>query len=279
MSYVWSASDIARIASFPALGRVLMLQCFFDDSGTHSGAKVVVWGGVVGIAEQFRDLEERWFKLLESPLPGKPPLKRFHLVDCRARRGDFIGYSDPESDHVEFLFRQIIEESAVIPVAAATDIRAWDRIISGKLRVAYRDAQYASMFQCVKRSFEYSEANLERRVSLAFDRGANTDAHKVLLSGVSKLSPHISDRFEEFYLPVKETPGLQAADMVAYYFYQHAAAHLADPNALPSPHFSHLLNNLPGDERNVQICEFYFFGENQIEEFKAHALRIRPELA
>ncbi len=82
MTVSWSAADIVRALRPPWDGPALMLQCYLDDSGTHGGAPVVVWGGVIGSVDQFGRLEDQWKRLLREPLPGKLPLKSFHLSHC-----------------------------------------------------------------------------------------------------------------------------------------------------------------------------------------------------
>ena len=80
-----SIENIARV-SFPRdrahKKLMLMLEAYFDDSGTHDGSDVIVWGGLLGTEEQWKVLNSAWRKLLKEPLPGKPFLKKFGLADC-----------------------------------------------------------------------------------------------------------------------------------------------------------------------------------------------------
>ena len=131
MTFQWTAKKIARIVRLPQHGVLAVLEFYLDDSGTHGEAPVVIWGGVVGTVEQFEFLEEKWNALLENPLPGKPPLEKFHLTECRGCRGEFEGYSRAESDRVQYLFRQIIIESGLMPVAYGTDTDAWNKLVVG----------------------------------------------------------------------------------------------------------------------------------------------------
>ena len=75
-----------------------MLEFYLDDSGTHRGSKAAVWGGVVGYAEYFDELESKWREMLACPCEGRPPIKQFHSSHLAAGKGEFMGYSDAERD-------------------------------------------------------------------------------------------------------------------------------------------------------------------------------------
>jgi hypothetical protein len=74
-----------------------MLTGYFDDSGAHAGSPAVVMAGLIGTDDQWEDFDKRWKALLREPLPGKPPLGAFHLVDCENRVGEFREYSRGQS--------------------------------------------------------------------------------------------------------------------------------------------------------------------------------------
>ncbi|MEZ5888895.1 MAG: hypothetical protein R3D52_00720 [Xanthobacteraceae bacterium] len=76
---------------------MVMLAAYFDDSGTHDRSRIVVWGGFLGTCEQWATFDQAWRKKLARPLEGKPPLKKFSVTDCQARRNEFEGYSVAES--------------------------------------------------------------------------------------------------------------------------------------------------------------------------------------
>ncbi len=106
-----------------------MLDCYFDDSGTHPGADVLVWGGIMGTAEQISDLADSWRKLLRAPLPSKPPLKQFHLSHCASANGEFVNYTPGERDAVRYQFRKAISDSEMEAIAFAVSVRDWDELV------------------------------------------------------------------------------------------------------------------------------------------------------
>jgi hypothetical protein len=102
-------------------GALLMLRAYFDDSGSHPDSEVVVVGGLIGNPAQWDEFERKWAALLAAPLPGKPPLKRFHLSACNAQDKEFSGYNETECDAITHDFRQILIETRVISTASSID--------------------------------------------------------------------------------------------------------------------------------------------------------------
>lgn len=221
MSVIWTAADVAEATRLPEAGRLLMIQWFFDDSGTHGNSAVVVWGGVVGTVPQFRFLEDRWNKLLANPPHGRKPLSKFSQSDCQSCRGEFIDYSFAESQHLQYLFRSIILQSGVVPVTFGTDVAAWNSCMNGALRRFMGSAESASFGQCAKFALELAEIN-KQKVSIVFDQGGISAIHHMLYDGASRLIPEGAKLSAISFLPVVGTPGLQAADIVANYFYVYA---------------------------------------------------------
>lgn len=247
----------------PRDGALLMLQCFFDDSGTHDGSKVVVWGGVAGTVEQFEELEQQWVAALANPPFGKPPIKKFSQSDCRACHGEFKGYNRAESDHLQYIFREIVINSNVVGVCYGVDVAAWDRHVTGRLREFIGGAESAAFGLCAKKAFEIADLN-EDKISMVFDQGRKTDLLQILYSAAGQHFPEAAKNAASTFMPVASTPGLQAADLIANYFYAYAKEYLLDSEAEADPHLLSLL-------ANSQVVDG-LMGEAQID-FMAQAMR------
>ena len=92
-------------------GMFAMLEFYFDDSGTHKGSRVAVWGGIAGYKEFLEELEIAWKAQLSHPCDGRPPIKAFHSSHLAASDGEFKSYSEAERDLTRYNFRKIIVEA------------------------------------------------------------------------------------------------------------------------------------------------------------------------
>jgi hypothetical protein len=70
------------------------------------------------IIEERLQFEVDWAEKLKDPAPGKPPLKKFHLSNCNARKGEFASYNRTEQNFVIREFRQIIINARLTSVAS-----------------------------------------------------------------------------------------------------------------------------------------------------------------
>lgn len=258
MSVIWPAADIARATRLKH-GSLLMLQCFFDDSGTHGGSKVVVWGGVVGTEEQFSKLEARWAETLASPPLGKQPLKKFSQSDCRACTGEFSGYTRAESDVMQHAFRQILIESSVVGVCNGVDVEAWDRIVTGKLRSHIGSAESAAYGLCCKQALQASIDN-EQKISIVFDQGRRSPILDLIYQGAQHFLPAAAKNVAATFMAVGATPGLQAADIVANHYYVYLRERLSGAPFKIDPHLesllthAHVVDGLMGEEQITHMA-------------------------
>jgi hypothetical protein len=230
MNAAWGVAQIARVILPRMAGggdAIIMSMGYFDDSGTHGSSEVVVWGGLMGTESQWLKFEKDWKAKLAEPLPGKPPLRRFHMADCMARDQEFRGYSDPEKNAVIHDFRQIILDAGVYGYAAAVVIADWNEILGGKSYGRFGDADFFCMNLCVMHAARFARDFTEDRfISLVFDdRKEHTEANRLVLSIFEEAyNTHRGD--EDIagisFLPNTKFVPLQGADMIAWETYNHA---------------------------------------------------------
>ncbi|QAY75144.1 hypothetical protein [Sphingosinicella sp. BN140058] len=216
-----------------------MLEAYFDDSGTHNGSRVVVWGGLVGHAQSFAHLDAEWQRLLACPDPQLKPLKAFHLYSCVHRTGEFEGYTQGASDLVRSRFRTAIIESGVAAVACGVDIREWDHQVTGHLRELVGGAERCAFGLCVKLSVEMAGSENEQ-LNAHFDRAREGYVLNVI-EGARLLYPDANHLFGTSFCPVNAYTGLQAADTVAYESYAFLRDMLSSEKSDPGPHLRHLI--------------------------------------
>jgi len=225
---------------------MITLRMFSDDSGTHATSPVVVIGTLIGDVAQWRQFETEWGAELAAPLKGKkPPLKKFHLVDCNAREGEFQGYTDGEQDAVIHDFRQIIIKADLLSTSAAIDKVAWDELVVG----SHQDRLGDALDHCVCHAIEETiriavEHPQGDNVAVVFDRGMWLPK----LDRVTEPFTHPLGRPRIVSInavAVADSYPLQGADIVATENYWHAAMWLElGDTAQPRPHLQHYLNHM-----------------------------------
>jgi len=221
---------------------IAVFGAFFDDSGTHAGSPVVAMGGLLGTAEQWDVFATAWSERLASPLPGKTPLKQFHLSPCRAGDGEFRDYNQAERDHLTYLFRRIILDIDFVTVAAAADKMAWDEFSASYPNVLGDPLEYCFV-KCVDTIVDVIRRHKPwEKVYIFFDQATRphlVDFAKLYLMQTEKY-PEL-DGFS--FAPVAKVVALQGADMIATETYQYGQEWLREGRgAVANPHFREFLS-------------------------------------
>ncbi|MGM4927670.1 DUF3800 domain-containing protein [Tardiphaga sp. 619_E2_N8_5] len=208
-----------------------MLGAFFDDSGTHDGSQVVAIGGLLGTDHQWDVFEQGWNEVLKAPLPGRPPLKHFHLTECRNGTGDFRGFSQAERDHLTYRFRQVILTTGMVTVAVAVDKVVWDELITEELGEHYETALGFCFFKCIEEVTNIIRARRPGEpIDMYFDAGTE-DRLGEFARRFRDVRPFMWREIECLsFAPVKRVVALQGADMVAYETYTYAIESLRNPD-------------------------------------------------
>jgi hypothetical protein len=218
---------------------ILVLAAFFDDSGTHPNSPVVALGGLLGTEEQWNAFGVAWAELLDNPLPGKPPLKKFHLSPCRAAEGEFKTYSHVERDRITHLFKHVILDIGLVTVAAAVNRIAWNELVVGDIAAELDGGPEQLCFvKCVDAVFQIIRVRKPgQRIIIAFDQGIRPQ-----LELWARFYKTQSDKYPELagigFAQVSEVLALQGADLIATETYQYAQAWLRNPvEPKANPHF------------------------------------------
>jgi hypothetical protein len=223
----------------------IMLHCFFDDSGTHAQSELAVWGGVVGATGHVAKLDAAWQSLLSEPLPGKAPIRKFGVGDCRWAEGDFQLYSPPERDWTRNRFRSTILDSGMKPFAFGVDRRAWDRIVTGDMREAYATGASGVAFSgCADIAVRLAAYMPGSHMLCVFDQGQRSAENESLLVDASARAKAHGVGVTFTFAAVKDVVGLQAADTIATEHYWYGCDRQKDPEAPLPPHLRHLVTSV-----------------------------------
>ncbi len=242
---------------------MIQIRAAYDDAGTHKNSEAVVIGELIGSAEQWDRFERAWAAKLAQPLPGKPPLSKFHLAECNSKAGEFVSYSEAEQNAVIHDFRRIIIDAKLTSVAAAIEKRAWDELVvepysatlgSQADRPLIPLSEFPRPPLALGRCLENSIAQTIRIaigpatpgavISAVIDQGIrNIDTQKVV-DGFGR-PPWNSHMPDIDWAQVTNSLPLQGADIVATESYWHAIQVLRKGvGAQPRPHLRHYLDNM-----------------------------------
>ncbi|WP_315734119.1 hypothetical protein [Bradyrhizobium sp. SZCCHNR1093] len=215
-----------------------MLAAYFDDSGTHPDSPVVAFGGLLGTEEQWNVFETAWRALLENPLPGKPPLKQFHLAPLRAKRGEFEGYSLAERDRLNYLFRHVILDIGLVTFAVAVDRIAWNKLVVGPMVEEVAPPEALCFVKCVDSVLATCRFRKPGQpLVIVFDQGVRRQ-----LEIWGRFYKSQREKYPEIagigFATVSEVLPLQGADLIATESYQFAQEWLKSPDGpKANPHF------------------------------------------
>jgi hypothetical protein len=167
-----------------------------------------------------------WGEKLQAPSPGKEALRRFHMTDCKAGSGEFLGWSRTATEYLVHELVDIILRCGLYSDGAAISRKDWDELVTGNLRGALGDAEGYSMRIAFVRASKWARALDSNNLAFVFDgrQQREQEGRRIyqLFDEFSKIEPNavtpVSFKFADSYriLP------LQGADLLAWEQYQYA---------------------------------------------------------
>lgn len=244
----------------------MMMECYFDESGIHDGAKVCVVAGYYGTQIAWRKFEDQWKKVLRDypEITDGFHAKRFFAKNENKERLDgYAGWSDDKAN--KFLERlvQCTLRNRIFPIGYAVmvadflglplETRQWftgarfSKLDGSAETNGCPNKPYYLPFQfCALKAAQLSNAE-KLHYFVGIDRtfhGYAAELYNFLMID-ERMEPEMRNRLGGTLLnpPAKETPGLQAADLLANRMYRAALKKLADPNSPDSQFLVKLLKN------------------------------------
>jgi hypothetical protein len=207
-----------------------MLIAYFDDSGTHTNSDVVIWNGLFGNHYQWEYFDKLWAAKLQAPSPGKGPLKRFHMTNCYAGDGEFLGWSRTATDYLVHELVDIILQCGLYSNGAAISRRDWDDLVTGNLRTALGDAEGYSLRMAFVRALKWAREMGSNNLAFVFDGRKEREKEgkrlfelfehfsKIESAAVAPISLEFPDSYR--------TRPPQGADLLAWHQYRYAIEYL-----------------------------------------------------
>lgn len=201
-----------------------MLTAYFDDSGTHSGSEITLLAGLFGHKNQWDHFNKLWRKRLDESVPGKPPVTRFHMVDCFGSFNEFAGWNRTETTFFAKELSDIIFRCGLWGCSSAIAPKPWDRYITGDLRRASGDAEGGCVRVCFNTTLQWAaEFSGASHIAFVFDdRPRRKKEYEAVYQVYSdyrhamKLKPELVSLT---FANARNVLPLQAADLVAWEVY------------------------------------------------------------
>lgn len=219
-----------------AVGRARGYKALFDESGIHDRAPICVIAGYVGTMNEWKRFEALW-----GPYANEPGFhaKRFFASDPAGRR---VPPYDEWSDEIaqRYLRRLLdsITSLKLYPVGTLVDVRAFRQYSQDERRFltggymktlgkwvhsgAPTKPYYVAFWKAVESSLERVERN-DWEIHFVFDRQHQFAPLALRLYSRLKneLDPSYSNRMGSIVFESRDKAiGLQAADLLAYCWYQ-----------------------------------------------------------
>lgn len=218
-----------------------MLTAYFDDSGTHAGSHVVVYGGFIARDEVWADLETEW-----RPLLRHYGLSAFHLAHCEAGDHEFDLWPRAKRDMVLYEFRQLVLNRDIWGISIAVSRADWDELVVGIARNFAGEADEFCARMCIYDALQFTTVDeTERQVAVVFDDRPHRSVDILRMA-----RPFLEQGLDGMELAsvtfgkMKQIIPLQAADMLAWEAYTNAKQWL-ELGRTPTdvrPHFKRMLD-------------------------------------
>ena len=208
------AARIIRVA-VPRTGCLLVLaESYFDESNTHGGTDRLCVGGYIFRKEKAEEHAERWGQMLT-----KWGLGCFHMVDCAHNVEEFERLSKDECDLAARDAIKIIKETASAGVCVTVLESDYNEIIPkfGFIGSAY-DSSARDILTGV--SAWMDAENFQGAMHYFFEAGADTEnnASTCIMRMMTDPELKAEARYAgHSFVPKKCSPGVQAADILAWH--------------------------------------------------------------
>lgn len=263
-----------------------MIEAYLDETGIHEGAPFCVIAGYFGGPGQWKKFDPAWRRALSG---FGVPLDQFHALDLMQRRKSFFGWDGKRQSELLTSLTAAMTMYKIYPVSVGLVIADFQELSLTQRRfvtgATMKNGQlvssgcpnkpYFAPFQyCMKRVVSYAEVGGRADFFFGLDRSFAKYARTLYdIIKRSKQPDETRCRLGEIAFPMaKETPGLQAADLLAYLTANHMREH---PNGPADP--DRLLHSVL--ERSRMQEDHSFLNGDAIRAHIADVLDIAPILA
>lgn len=227
---------------------MLVLEGYFDESGTHSSAKAIAVAGYLSTTEQWKLFTEEWTAALREF-----QLEYFHMTDFANRAKQYSAWTDAERSARFARLAAIIRRHTLASISSGFLRQSFDAIFDRDAKRYIGGPYGAAVGMCFLNVAErlkplYPSA----RVSYIFERGAKGagDVAKAFEMNYSDDETREQFKLQSFRFDDKrKCAPLQAADILSYELYRQIPKHLGID---PRPARQELKLLVPDNEHSIK---------------------------
>jgi hypothetical protein len=169
------------------------------------------------------------------------------MYDCQNSSGEFAGWTRTETDYFCHQLGTAIIDSGVSGYGFASSRKDWDDLITGDARAVLGDSEGNCVRNCFLKAAAWAQNNtFDPHMTFVFDDRPHRQRENKVVFDVFRLQTAPPPELVGIYFATshKILP-LQAADLVAWEFYQFAKENLEGELSLPSRlQFRRLTSNM-----------------------------------
>jgi len=197
---------------------ILMLLAYFDESGTHSGSKVVSFAGYISTVEKWRQFNILWQAMLD--LEG---ISMMHWCDLESRKGIFNGWSQDRKITVQKAAISIFKTTILHGFTTSIVTDDYAEVIEMKPHLHFSSPYVLAMvgtLHLVKKWLKDNNVNETVSYFLEYGSGFENETHSVVNQAEEVKEAFYNMKSLTFAKKSDILP-LQAADILAYESYKH----------------------------------------------------------
>lgn len=200
------------------MGKII---AYFDESGTHAGSRITVFGGFVASDEEWSKFNEQWTELLNDYR-----LSYFRMSECENLLGGFKRFTKTKQQELLRRVLSIVTSRQLTGVGVGIVVNEYNEFLAQMKLSHYLDAYSTAAFSSFARIRKWAdESNYHEPVEFVLENGAEHKGKVIAMQSTINGTPQLRERFRLGSLTFAEkrqSLQLQAADLLAYEIRKHA---------------------------------------------------------
>jgi hypothetical protein len=200
---------------------IALLRAYFDETGTHTASKAVMVCGIVAPMDIWDEFDMAWRKQL-----AVEKVSYFHAVECEHGENEFQPLSRGLRDSLTWGLADVIGQRHIHIINSGVHRASWADRKYRNVKAVFESPYHLCFAHCLQQLSDWSKnhANGEL-IALVFSEQSEYRNHAEKIFKAYMSSKMAGEKLVSLqFAPMRQFPGLQAADLVCYETYQNFLA-------------------------------------------------------